>query len=185
MSPVREGFHGRLDLAKRKREIIPALLMNAPLRDDELHIPLQFRFNDHVPVIISYHEYYRFLHRLVTSVLQEDIVRLVLVRVKMPSVIPLPRSLLDPRVAIFYDIEAESRELSTRGKEHLCVDANFKLYSWSAGDNTISVRWISPRSRKLPGESLEKIREVIGTLPAAFEYVDESVNRECDISCCP
>jgi len=170
MSVAMEGFHGRLDIAKRRREFIPALLMKAPLKEDELHIPLQLRFNDRVPMIVSFYEYYRFLDRLVATVLQKDITRLVLVRVKMPAVIPLPRSLLDSRVAIFYDIDTESRELIARGSEHLCVDANFKLYSWSAGDNTFSVRWVSPVGRTLGKEALEEIREVIDTLPAIFEY---------------
>jgi hypothetical protein len=106
----------------------------------------------------------------VGTVLQEGIAPLVLVRVKMPSVIPLPRSLLDARVAIFYDIEVESGELSARGTEHLCVDANFKLYPWSAGDNVFSIRWVSPAGNKLDGAALEKLRDVIGTLPANFEY---------------
>ena len=141
MSVVTEGFHGQLDVAKRKREIIPALLVNAPYTEDELHIPLQLRFDERLPLVISFYEYYRFLDRLVGTVLQEDIARLILVRVKMPAVIPLPRSLLDARVAIFYDIDAESGELSARGTEHLCVDANFKLYPWSAGDNRSSRRY--------------------------------------------
>lgn len=178
MSVVTEGFHGQLDVAKRKREIIPALLVNAPYTEDELHIPLQLRFDERLPLVISFYEYYRFLDRLVGTVLQEDIARLILVRVKMPAVIPLPRSLLDARVAIFYDIDAESGELSARGTEHLCVDANFKLYPWSAGDNAFSIRWVSPAGRKLDGGALEKIREVIGTLPATFEYFAGPGNAE-------
>ncbi len=165
-----EGFQGRLDLALRKHEIIPALLMNAPLSEDELHIPMQLRFDEHMPLVISFYEYYRFLDRLVGMVLEEGFATLVLVRVKMPSVIPLPRSLLDVRVAIFYDIDGESSALSARGREHLCVDADFKLYSWSAGDNSFAIRWISPAGRRLGAAALQKIRAVVETLPARFEY---------------
>jgi hypothetical protein len=170
MSVLREGFQGRLDMTLRKHEIIPALLMNTPLTEDELHIPMQLRFDEHMPLIISFYEYYRFLDRLVRTVLQEDIARLILVRVKMPSAIALPRSLLDVRVAIFYDIDEESSALSARGTEHLCVDADFKLYPWSAGDNTFSIRWVSPVRRELGGAALQKIRAIIETLPASFEY---------------
>jgi hypothetical protein len=52
----------------------------------------------------------------------------------------------------------------------LCVDANFKLYSWSAGDNKFSIRWVSPTGNRLNDAALAKIRDVIGTLPATFEY---------------
>ena len=174
MSVLHQGFQGRLELALRKQEIIPALLMNAPLTDDELHIPMQLRFDEQLPLVVSFYEYSRFLDRLVGMVLQEDIARLILVRVKMPSAIALPRSLLDVRVAIFYDIEEESSALSARGTEHLCIDADFKLYSWSAGDNTFSIRWVSPASRKLDASALEKIRTVIATLPATFEPFEGS-----------
>ena len=178
MSSVTEGFRGRLEVARRRREIIPALLVNAPFTDDELHIPLQLRFDERLPLVISFHEYYRFLDRLVQTVLKEEIANLVLVRVKMPSVISLPPSLLDARVAIFFDVEVESGELSARGIEHLCVDADFKLYSWSAGDNAFSVRWVSPAGKRLDGTALERIREVIGTLPATFEYYAVSGGEE-------
>ena len=178
-----QSFNGRLDLTKRRREFIPALLMKAPLKEDELHIPLQLNFNDRVPMIVSFYEYYRFLDRLVITVLQRDIVRLVLVRVKMPAVIPLPRSLLDARVAIFFDIDTESRELVARGTDHLCVDANFKLYSWSAGDNSFSIRWVSPAGRMLEEGVLEDIREVIETLPATFVYSEGTSQSALRLSC--
>ena len=77
---------------------------------------------------------------------------------------------MDPRVAIFYDLAAESEELIARGTDHLCVDANFKLYSWSAGDNNFSIRWVSPAGNRLDDGALTKIRDVIGTLPATCEY---------------
>jgi hypothetical protein len=170
MTTVTEGFRGRLDVAKRGREIIPAQLVHPPYTEDELHIPLQLQFDERLPLVISFYEYYRFLDRMVEMVLRENIARLILVRVKMPAVIPLPRSLLDARVAIFYDIDVESGELSAQGMEHVCVDANFKLYQWSAGDNAFSIRWVSPEGRKLDGIALEKIRGVIETLPATFEY---------------
>jgi hypothetical protein len=176
VSVATEGFHGRLDLAKRKREIIPALLMKAPLREDELHIPLQLQFNDREPMIVSFHEYYRFLDRLVVTALRQEVVRLVLVRVKMPAVIPLPRSLLDARVAIFYDVNAESRELIARGVEHLCVDANFKLYSWSAGDNSFLIRWVSPSGRRLGEAALKEIHDILETLPATFTHFADAGN---------
>jgi hypothetical protein len=170
MNMINEGFQGRLEVGMRKREIIPALLGNALFAEDELHIPLQLRFDEDLPLVISFYEYYRFLDRLIQTVLRENIARLVLVRVKMPAVIALPPSLLDPRVAIFYDLAAESEELIARGTDHLCVDANFKLYSWSAGDNNFSIRWVSPTGNRLDDAALAKIREVIGTLPALFEY---------------
>ena len=170
MNMVRQGFQGRLEVGKRRREIIPALLGNALFTEDELHIPLQLRFNEKLPLVISFYEYYRFLDRLVDTVLRQNIAPLVLVRVKMPAVIALPASLLDARVAIFYDLAVESEELSARGTDHLCVDANFKLYSWSAGDNEFAVRWLSPSGRWLGDDALEKISEVIDTLPANFEY---------------
>ncbi|MDR2012145.1 MAG: hypothetical protein LBQ20_03705 [Rhodanobacter sp.] len=170
MSMINEGFQGRLDVGMRKREILPALLSNALFAEDELHIPLQLHFNEDLPLVISFYEYYRFLDRLIETVLQENIARLVLVRVKMPAVIALPPSLLDPRVAIFYDLAAESEELIARGTDHLCVDANFKLYSWSAGDNKFSIRWISPTGNRLNNAALAKISDVISTLPAMFEY---------------
>ncbi len=173
MSMVTEGFQGRLDVGKRKREIIPALLGNALFTEDELHIPLQLRFNEKLPLVISFFEYYRFLDRLVSAVLRDDIARLILVRVKMPAVVPLPPSLLDARVAIFYDLAVESAELSARGTDHLCVDANFKLYSWSAGDNEFSIRWVSPSGVRLGEGALATIRNVIDTLPATFEYFAE------------
>lgn len=167
---ITEGFQGRLDVGVRKREIIPALLSKANLTENELHIPLQLRFNEKMPLVISFFEYYRFLDRLISTVLRENIAGLILVRVKMPAVIALPPSLLDARVAIFYDLDVESAELSARGTSHLCVDANFKLYSWSAGDNAFSIRWVSPSDQRLADESLAKISDVIGTLPATFEY---------------
>jgi hypothetical protein len=170
MNMINEGFQGRLEVSLRKREIIPALLGNALFAEDELHIPLQLRFNEDLPLVISFHEYYRFLDRLIATVLRENIARLVLVRVKMPAVIALPPSLLDSRVAIFYDLAAESEELTARGTDHLCVDANFKLYSWSAGDNKFSIRWVSPAGNRLDDAALAKIRDVIGTLPATLEY---------------
>lgn len=165
-----EGFLGQLEVSKRQREIIPALLKNAPFSDDELHVPLQLQFNERLPIVISFFEYYRFLDRFVSLVLSEDIARMILVRIKMPSVIPLPHSLLDARVAIFHDLDVESDELTARGVEHFCVDANFKLYSWSAGNNGFVIKWVSPRGNRLPAEALEKIRTVIGTLPATIEY---------------
>lgn len=172
MSVLLEGFRGRLDLALRQQEIIPALLMNAPLTEDELHIPMQLRFDEQMPLVVSFYEYYRFLDRLVEMVLQEDIARLILVRVKMPSAIALPRSLLDARVAIFYDLDEESAALSARGAEHLCIEADFKLYSWSAGDNSFSIRWVSPERRRLDAPALQKIRAIIETLPARFDYFE-------------
>ena len=90
MNMINEGFQGRLDAGMRKREIIPALLGNALFAEDELHIPLQLRFNEDLPLVISFYEYYRFLDRLVETVLRENIAPLVLVRVKMPAVIALP-----------------------------------------------------------------------------------------------
>lgn len=170
MSSFKEGFRGTLDIGKRRREIIPALLRSSLLNEDELHIPLQFRFNENLPLVISFYEYYRFLARLVDTVLRENIAPLVLLRVKMPAVIALPPILLDARVAIFYDLDAESEALSERGVEHLCVDADFKLYAWSAGDNAFSIRWVSPAGRRLGGDALARVRAVVETLPAAFEY---------------
>ena len=170
MNMINEGFQGILEMGKRKREILPALLGNALFAEDELHLPLQLRFNEDLPLVISFYEYYRFLDRLIETVLRENIARLVLVRVKMPAVIALPPSLLDPRVAIFYDLAAESEELIARGTDHLCVDANFKLYSWSAGDNNFSIRWVSPAGNRLDDGALTKIRDVIDTLPATCEY---------------
>jgi hypothetical protein len=176
MNMIDEGFQGKLEVGLRKREIVPALLGNALFAEDELHIPLQLRFNEDLPLVISFYEYYRFLDRLIETVLRENIARLVLVRVKMPAVIALPPSLLDPRVAIFYDLAAESEELIARGTDHLCVDANFKLYSWSAGDNKFSIHWVSPTGNRLDDSALAKIRDVIGTLPAMFDYfVNSSV----------
>jgi hypothetical protein len=173
MSVTVEGFQGRLEPGRRTREVVPALLMKAPLQEDELHIPLQLRFNDREPVIVSFYEYYRFLDRLVTLALRQEWVRLVLVRVKMPSAIALPRSLLDARVSVFHDVTTESRELLANGTEHLCVDADFKLYSWSAGDNSFSIRWLSPSGRALDEATRGGIREVIETLPAKFTYFAE------------
>jgi len=170
MNMINEGFQGRLEIGKRKREIIPALLGNALFSEDELHIPLQFRFNEELPLVISFFEYYRFVDRLVGTVLREQIAKLVLVRVKMPAVMALPPILLDPRVAIFYDLASESKELIARGTEHLCVDADFKLYSWSAGDNAFSIRWVSPAGNRLGDNALLKIRDVVSTLPATFDY---------------
>jgi hypothetical protein len=170
MSMTTEGFFGRLDVDKRKREILPALLKNAPFNEDELHVPLQLQFNEQLPIVISFFEYYRFLDKMVGAVLSADIARMILVRVKMPSAIPLPHILLDSRVAIFHDLDVESDELSARGTDHLCVDANFKLYSWSDGDNCFSVKWVSPNGNILGSEMLEIIQDVIGTLPATAEY---------------
>lgn len=178
MNMINEGYQGQLEVGLRTREIIPALLGNALFAEDELHIPLQLRFNEDLPLVISFHEYYRFLDRLIETVLRENIARLVLVRVKMPAVIALPPSLLDPRVAIFYDLAAESEELTARGTDHLCVDANFKLYSWSAGDNRFSIRWVSPGGNRLDDAALAKISDVIGTLPAKFEYFINPIVRE-------
>lgn len=59
--------------------------------EDELHIPLQLPFNEQQPIVISFYEYYRFLGRLVSTVLNERIAQLM--RVQMSSPIPLPRSL--------------------------------------------------------------------------------------------
>ncbi len=185
MSMVTEGFRGRLDVTRRRREIIPALLGNALFTEDELHIPLQLRFNERLPLVISFHEYYRFLDRLVGTVLREGIAPIVLVRVKMPAVIPLPAGLLDPRVAIFYDIDVESEELTARGAEHLCVDANFKLYSWSAGDNGFSIHRISPAGNRLGDEALARLREVIETLPATCEHFVETRDAEAAVACSP
>jgi hypothetical protein len=170
MSINTEGFHGQLEVSRRKREIIPALLGNALFSEDELHVPLQLQFNERLPIVISFFEYYRFLDRFVGTVLGEDIAPVILVRIKMPSVIPLPPSLLDTRVAIFHDLDIESDELSARGVDHLCVDANFKLYSWSAGNNRFAIKWVSPQGNRLDSEALEKIRSVIDTLPATIEY---------------
>ena len=177
---INEGFQGRLEVGKRQsqREIIPALLGNALFAEDELHIPLQFRFNEKLPLVISFFEYYRFLDRLVGTVLRENIAQLVLVRVKMPAVIALPPILLDARVAIFFDLDVESQELSACGTEHLCVDANFKLYSWSAGDNAFAIRWVSPAGNRLGDDALAKIREVIETLPATFDYFADATAGE-------
>jgi hypothetical protein len=173
MTMSTEGFSGRLEVDKRKREILPALLKNAPFSEDELHVPLQLQFNEQLPIVISFFEYYRFLDKMVGAVLSASIARMILVRVKMPSAIPLPHSLLDGRVAIFHDIDVESDELRARGIDHLCVDANFKLYSWSDGDNCFTVKWVSPSGNRLRNDVLETIQDVIGTLPATAEYFND------------
>lgn len=164
-----QGFHGRLDVEKRRSEIIPALQRVAPFDEDELHIPMQLAFNEQVPVVISFYEYYRFLDRMIGTVLPEGVGRLILVRVRMPSAIPLPSSLLDDRVAIFHDLEVESGHHCARGTDHLCIDANFKLYPWSSGDNSFSIRWISPSGRMLDQDVMDRMEAVIATLPVEFE----------------
>jgi hypothetical protein len=180
MDMVKEGFRGELNLCRRRREIVPAQLKNAMFKDDELHVPLQLSLvTDDMPVVISFFEYYRFLDKFVGVVLRDEIAPLILVRVKMPSVIPLPPSLLDVRIAIFHDLQAESDELSARGTDHLCVDADFKLYPLSIGDNSFTIRWISPKGRRLGEGALEKIRRTIEELPASFEYFTDIPVVEC------
>ncbi|NVZ18748.1 hypothetical protein HX794_03750 [Pseudomonas costantinii] len=173
MSSVIEGFRGRLDITLRRRELIPTSLGGAPFSDDELAVPLQLNFDEKLPIVMSFHEYYRFLERLVTVVLGDASVPLVLARVRMPSTIALPTILLDPRVALFHDLDVESLELQQRGLPHLCIDANFRLYSWSSADNTFSVHWVGADTRQLEPESLKRIEAVIQTLPAEFhQFID-------------
>ena len=110
-----EGFSGQLDVGKRRCEIIPALLREVVLSEDELHIPLQFKFDERLPMVISFFEYYRFLDKLVTTVLAEKLADKILVRIKMPSTVPLPNSLLDVRVGIFYDLDIVKIQMRCNG----------------------------------------------------------------------
>ncbi len=177
-----EGYTGKLDNKKRQREIIPALLGNALLAEDELHIAMQLEFDEKLPIVISFFEYYRFLDRLVSVVLKENVAERILVRVKMPSTIALPKSLLDPRIAIFHDLEIESQALSEQSFEHLCLDMNFKLYSWSAGNNEFSLKFVSPTGNKLSKPVLELLEAQLQMLPANFEYFCELPKQEV-LSC--
>ncbi|WP_027669451.1 hypothetical protein [Rheinheimera baltica] len=173
-----QGFIGSLDIQRRKPEVLPALLGNALLAEDELHIAMQLQFDERLPIVVSFYEYYRFLDRFVSTVLTHELAPRILVRIKMPSTIPLPCILLDARVAIFHDLDVESAELTARGLDHLCIDANFKLYSWSAGDNSFAIRFVSPRGHRLDSAALQQMQDVIATLPANFNCVSSQQPEE-------
>lgn len=168
-----EGYKGKLNNQKRQREIIPALLGNALLAEDELHIAMQLEFDEQEQIIVSFFEYYRFLDRIVSAALEHEIGERILVRIKMPSTIALPKCLLDPRVAIFHDLEVESQSLSEQGIEHLSLDFNFKLYSWSAGTNDFTVSFVSPQGHNLPTSKVALLEEHLQTIPADFDYFSE------------
>ncbi len=163
-----QGINGRLKVELRHGEIVPALQRNTILTEGELHVAQQMSFDEHEPVIISFYEYYRFLDRLVRVLLENDIVDCILIRLTMPSTIGIPLTLLDDRVAIFHDIRTESEYLVRAKRDHLAIDADFKLYSWSNGKNEFTIRYLSPNDRSLSEDEMRCITEVITSLPAEF-----------------
>jgi len=174
-----EGISGKLDINKRRREIIPALLGNALLAEDELHIAMQLQFDEQLPLVMSFYEYYRFLDQFVTHALAAGVADKILVRVKMPSTIALPSSLLDKRVALFHELEVESQALTNAGIPHLNIDANFKLYSWSAGDNQFEFRYVNPQGHTLPFQHKQLLHDMAAKLPANFDYFSrQTLNEE-------
>jgi hypothetical protein len=160
-----QTLQGVLLPSLRQPEVLPALLRNAPLADDELHIALQLQFDEQLPMVVSFYEYYRFLQQLVQLLLDAQMAPCILVRVKMPATIALPPVLLDAKVALFHDLDIESAALEALGVEHICVDADFKLYSWSAGTNQLAIRYVSPAQQSLSSAQWQQIQAVLATLP--------------------
>lgn len=166
-----EGFRGRLCREKRAVSLAPALLGKALLSDDELCTALQLDFDETEPVIVSFYELYGFLEKLVGLILAEGMSSLVLVRIKMPSAIPLPPVLIDERVGIFHEVDLESQCLADAGKDHIVIDTDFKLYSWSSGKNTFSVRHVTSSPNTLDEAQFDLLQSVILTLPAQLERI--------------
>ena len=163
---------GKLDLQKKSARVVPALLGRPLLDDDEITLPKQLDYDEHEPIIFSFYEFYFFLTEVVATIFEHNAADLVLVRVKMPSAIALPEILLDERVAIFHDIEVESKYLLATNRDHIVVDTDFKLYSWSASKNTFCIKHISANNVNCENNFISSLEKIIKALPANYEAIE-------------